>query len=144
MKLMQKVLLGIGVVVVGIQLIRPSQTNPPVTGEIKAPPEVSSLLKRACYDCHSNETKWPWYSQVAPVMWLVTRDVNEGRKELNFSQWEGYEPARKLKKLEKVVNEVEEGEMPMEIYLPMHPEAKLTKEEQTQITDWAKKLHDEY
>ena len=143
MKLAQKILLGVSVVVAGIQLIRPAQTNPPVTGEIKASPEVSALLKRACYDCHSNETKWPWYSQVAPMMWLVTRDVNDGRKHLNFSTWDGYEQGRKLKKLEELADEVGEGEMPMAIYLPMHPEAKLTKAEQTQLVDWARQLRAE-
>ena len=142
MKLVSKVFLGLSVAAVGMQLIRPSQTNPSVTAEIQAPPEVSKLLHRACYDCHSNETKWPWYSQVAPVMWLVTRDVNEGRRELNFSEFKRYEVARQKKKLQKVVSEVEEGEMPIAIYPPLHPEAKLTADERKQLTDWAKGAYD--
>ena len=144
MKLAQRLALGVGVVLVGIQLIRPSQTNPPVTFELKASPEVSAVLERACYDCHSNETKWPWYSQVAPVMWLVTRDVNDGRKHLNFSTWDSYEQGRKLKKLEEIAQEVEEGGMPMELYVSLHPEASLTKAERAQLVDWAKKLREEY
>ncbi|MDP1830269.1 MAG: heme-binding domain-containing protein [Archangium sp.] len=139
MKLVQKVMIGVGVVVVGIQLIRPSQENPPVTGDIGAPAEVATLLKRSCYDCHSNETKWPWYSQVAPVSWLVSKDVNDGRKHLNFSEWQGYEEGRKLKKFKEVAEEVDEGEMPMAIYLPLHPEAKLTDAEKKLLVDWAKR-----
>lgn len=138
MKLLPKVLLGVGVVFVLIQLVRPSMTNPPVTGDVGAPPEVAAVLKKACYDCHSNETVWPWYSQVAPVSWLVAHDVNDGRKHLNFSEWQGYEEGRKLKKLKEIDEEVGEGEMPMAIYLPAHPEAKLTDAEKKLLTDWAK------
>jgi Haem-binding domain len=121
-----------------MQLIRPEHTNPPVTAELKASPEVMSVLKRACYDCHSNESKWPWYSNVAPVSWLVVRDVNEGRKELNFSLWESYEAKRKNHKLEEIEGEVTEGGMPMPIYVPMHPEAKLSDADKALIVAWTK------
>ena len=139
MKVLPKVALGFGVLVLLIQVVRPEQTNPPVTGEIQAPAEVMSLLKRSCYDCHSNESKWPWYSQVAPVSWLVTKDVNDGRKHLNFSVWQGYEEGRKLKKFKEIAEEVGEGEMPMDLYLPLHPEAKLTPAETTLLVEWAKR-----
>ena len=139
MKLVSKVLLGFGALLVLIQLVRPSQTNPPSTGTIQAPAEVITLLERACYDCHSNETKWPWYSQVAPVSWLVSRDVNDARKHLNFSEWENYEAGRKLKKLEELVEEVGEGEMPLAIYVPLHPEAKLTAADRSVLVEWAKR-----
>ncbi len=138
MKLASKVMLGVGGVLVLIQLVRPAQTNPPVTGVVQAPPEVMTLLKRSCWDCHSNESVWPWYAQVAPVSWLVARDVNGGRKHLNFSEWQGYEEGRKLKKLEEIAEEVEEGEMPMATYLPLHPEAKLTAAERSALVAWAK------
>ena len=75
-----KAALGAGGVAVLIQLVSFERTNPPVTGEVEAPPEVKALLKRACFDCHSHDTTWPWYSKVAPVSWLVHRDVVEGRK----------------------------------------------------------------
>lgn len=126
-------------VLVLIQFVRPEQTNPPVTGDIAAPPEVAKVLRKSCYDCHSNETTWPWYSKVAPVSWLVTRDVNEGRKELNFSEWQSFADKRKDKKFEEIADEVGEGEMPMAIYLPMHPEAKLSDAEKTLLVEWAKK-----
>src|SRR4051794_32963098 len=102
MKLLPKVLIGVGAVVVLAQLARPSMENPPVTGDIQVPAEVHALLKRSAYDCHSNETKWPWYAQVVPVSWLVAHDVNDGRKHLNFSVWESYEPGRKVKKLKEI------------------------------------------
>ncbi len=139
MKLLPKVLLGFGALLLLIQVVRPDQSNPPVTGDVQAPAEVMTLLKRSCYDCHSNETKWPWYSQVAPVSWLVTKDVNDGRKHLNFSVWQGYEEGRKLKKFKEIAEEVGEGEMPMAIYLPLHPEAKLTPAETTLLVEWAKR-----
>ena len=137
-KLLPKILLGVVVLVLGAQLIRPAKTNPPVTGEIETSPEVKSLLKRACYDCHSNETTWPWYTNVAPVSWLVIDHVNEGRRELNFSEWAGYEPKRQAHKLDEVAKEIEAGDMPLSGYAPMHPEAKLTDAEKKTLIDWAK------
>ena len=111
-----------------------------MTGEIKVSPEVNAVLRRSCYDCHSNETVWPWYSQIAPVSWLVARDVNDGRKHLNFSVWESYDEKRKAKKLTEIGEEVGEGEMPMAIYLPAHPDAKLSEAEKTLLVEWAKAI----
>ena len=79
--------------------------------------EAVSVLERSCRDCHSNETTWPWYSSVAPVSWLVARDVNEGRKELNISEFGTYEPKKQQHKLEEACTQVKEGEMPMWIYV---------------------------
>lgn len=139
MKLFPKVMMGLGAVVVLAQLARPSMENPPVTGDIQAPAEVHGVLKRSCYDCHSNATKWPWYAQVVPVSWVVAHDVNDGRKHLNFSEWENYEPGRKLKKLKEIAEEVEEGEMPMEIYVSLHGDAKLSEAEKKSIVEWAER-----
>ncbi len=97
-------------------------SNPAVAAEPKWDSTATrDLAKRACFDCHSNETQWPWYSHVAPVSWLVQRDVNEGRSKLNFSEWN-----RPQKHGAEAAKEVREGEMPMWIYLPTHPEARLT------------------
>ena len=139
MKLFPKVMMGLGAVVVLAQLARPSMENPPVTGDIQAPAEVHGVLKRSCYDCHSSATKWPWYAQVVPVSWVVAHDVNDGRKHLNFSEWENYEPGRKLKKLKEIAEEVEEGEMPMEIYVSLHGDAKLSEAEKKSIVEWAER-----
>ena len=132
-----KVLLGIGIAFVAAQLVRCSHDNPPVTAEIQAPADVQQILERSCYDCHSNETRWPWYSQVAPVMWLVAHDVNEGREHLNFSTWGGLSEKAKHKAKQEIAEMVEKGEMPMGIYVPLHPEAKVSDEDQRKIRAWA-------
>lgn len=127
---------GVGLLV-AIQLVRFERTNPPVTGEIDAPADVKAVLRRACYDCHSNETVWPWYSQVAPPSWLLHRDVVVGRKHLNFSEWASLPADKQAKKLREIKKEVASGDMPMPIYLPLHPSAKLTPADAKLVTDWA-------
>jgi len=120
------ILLGLAVVVLALmQFVRPSviNNNPPVMRQPAwTDPQAEALARRACYDCHSNETLWPWYAQVAPVSWLLARDVVEGRQRLNFSEWRGAEPGE----LWEVVSE---GEMPPALYLLMHPSARLTTSE---------------
>ena len=102
--------------------------NPPVTQEPKwDSPEVRALAARACFDCHSNQTKWPWYSFVAPVSWVVAHDVYDARDELNFSEWDKPQEAKKAPKL--VRNEA----MPLQKYLWLHPEADLTSDERERL-----------
>ncbi len=98
--MLKKILIAIGVILIGIQFIPVERSNPPVTQEIDAPSNVLSILKTSCYDCHSNETEWPWYSKVAPVSFLVSADVRNGRKRVNFSEWDKYDEEKKEKKLE--------------------------------------------
>ena len=93
-KWLKIVLLFIGVLCIGIQFVPVQRTNPPITGEIKAPAEVMHILRKACYDCHSNETVWPWYSYIAPISWTVESDVKAGRSDLNFSEWSDYSPMK--------------------------------------------------
>lgn len=104
-------------------------TNPPV---VKEPnwdsPETRALAKRACFDCHSNETVWPWYAHVAPMRWLVVYDVTEGRTEFNFSDWHPGDKAGS-----KADEEIKSGGMPLPQYLLMHPEARLTAAEKMQL-----------
>ncbi|GMQ27032.1 heme-binding domain-containing protein [Algoriphagus sp. oki45] len=103
---------------------------------------MHQILKYTCYDCHSNETAYPWYSHVAPFSWLVAKDVREGRDELNFSLWAEYDMMEKLKKLDDISIEVGEGEMPMEIYTVIHPGAKLNTEQVKEIVAWAENAMD--
>jgi cytochrome c551/c552 len=114
-----------------------AHTNPAATKEPRwDSSETASLFHRACYNCHSNDTKWPWYSNVAPISWLVQRDVNGGRAHLNFTQWD--QPQRHAK---DVTNEVKEGDMPPWFYLPMHPNARLSEvDKQTLISGAGKTL----
>ncbi len=111
-----------------------SHTNPPV---IREPawdsPQTRALAKRACFDCHSHETIWPWYSKIAPVSWLVQYDVDKGREELNFSDWQG--GGREGERPGKIGKEVAEGEMPPFQFLINHPEARLSEGEKRQLID---------
>jgi len=125
---MKKILIGAVALFLLIQLIPfgHDYTNPPVVAEPAwDTPQTRTLFMRACGDCHSNETKWPWYSRVAPVSWLVAYDVDEGRESLNVSNW-GHQ---KRNKGYDAAEEVEEGDMPPAIYLPAHPEARLSADE---------------
>jgi cytochrome c551/c552 len=120
-----------------IQLIPFGRThlNPPKTKEPSwNSPDTRALFRRACFDCHSNETVWPWYSHVAPVSWLLQRDVNGGRSHLNFTEWD--RPQRHAK---DVAAEVNQGDMPPWFYLPMHPAARLTAAEKQSLIDGAEK-----
>jgi cytochrome c551/c552 len=130
--------LALIVILIGIQFIPADKSNPPEHGAAAAPGEVQALLRRACFDCHSNETVWPWYSQIAPGSLLIARDVKNGRKEVNFSTWEKYDEKRKARKLKEIAKQVEKGGMPLFYYLPLHPEAKLSPAERELIINWAK------
>jgi len=120
----KRMLIGIAVVAVGIQALPfgRDHTNPPVGQEPDwDSPETRELARRACFDCHSNETEWPWYSNVAPVSWLIQRDVTEGRGHLNFSEFD--KPQRHADDAAELTRE---QEMPLPSYIPFHSEAKLT------------------
>ena len=131
-----RILIGLVVVLVAIQLVPVARTNPPVTATVPAPPEVERILRRACFDCHSNETVWPPQAYVAPASWLVAHDVKEGREELNFSEW-GPEQRKAAK---EIVKEVGKGEMPPSLYVVSHPGAKLGEDDRALLTNWARGL----
>jgi hypothetical protein len=123
-----------------MQFINPARTNPPLPpgGDISAtnpPPQIAALLHAACYDCHSYETKWPWYSHVAPVSWLLVSDVNGGRERLNFSDWPK-DSERAAKKMDRMSEELDYKEMPPAKYTLLHPEARLTPDQRKQLMQW--------
>lgn len=120
-----------------IQLVPVTRDNPPVAGEVPASPEVRAVLERSCYDCHSRKSRWPWYATVAPVSWLVARDVHEAREHLDFTAWDGYSAKKRAKKLEEAWEEVDEGEMPLWFYVPLHPEARLSDADRALLREWA-------
>lgn len=132
-----KIAVVAGVALAAIQLVPVSRTNPPVTAPVQAPPEVQAVLRRACFDCHSHETRWPAQAYVAPFSWLVAHDVEEGREELNFSAWDRVDRRKVARKLPK---EVGEGEMPPWFYVLAHPSARLTDAERRLLGDWARGL----
>ena len=118
------------------QLVPVSRATPAVEQEVDAPPEVRSVLERSCYDCHSHATRWPWYAWIAPVSWLVARDVNEAREHLNFSTWGRYDAEERAENLEEIAEVLEEGEMPPWFYLPLHPDARLSEAELATLRAW--------
>ena len=123
--------------VLGAQLVPVDRSNPPVEAEISLPDGVRGIVRKACYDCHSHETRWPWYSYVAPVSWLVHRDVEHAREHMNFSMWGSYDSGEQAELLDEIAEEVEERAMPLPIYLSLHSEARLTNDERRAIVEWA-------
>ena len=124
------------ILLIAIQFVPVNKTNPPVTGEIKGPENVMQILRTSCYDCHSNEVTWPWYSNIAPASWLVAYDVNEAREHMNFSEWQSYSAEDKADDIEEIWEEVEEGEMPLWYYLILHSEAELSENDKVILKDW--------
>lgn len=135
--LTSRIVLVLIVLFILIQFFPVNRTNPPVETEIEVSADVHAILDRSCYDCHSNNTRWPWYAYVAPVSWLVAKDVNHGREHVNFSTWNAYDTEEKSHLLDEVYEVIDEGEMPMAIYLPLHPEAKLSDEDKQLLMNWA-------
>ena len=139
------------IALVVIQFIRPetnSSDNPNFVlafeKETQPSDEVKMLLKSSCYDCHSNDTEYPWYSNIAPVSYWLAEHIEHGKEELNFSDWENYSAKKKDHKLEELVEEVEEGEMPLNSYTWAHKEAQLTPEQREALIAWAKKARASY
>lgn len=133
MKLSKKILLGLlGAVAIQFIPYGKDHMNPPVQNEVKWDAlQTKQLFSRACADCHSNKTKWPWYSKIAPISWLVAHDVEEGREHFNVSMWN----LQKRNKGNEAADELEDGEMPPAIYVINHPEAKLSSAEKQQLID---------
>ncbi len=140
MKLKKIVGIGFGLVVlgvVGIQVVPVDRSNPPVTMDVPAPDHIKKILVRSCYDCHSNETAWPWYSYVAPMSWFVADHVHEGREHFNFSEWDTYDADDRMHIIEECAEEAAEGEMPLESYLITHRDAALTDAQIEALKTWA-------
>jgi hypothetical protein len=143
MKIAKKIALALLVVLVGMQFYRPeknvaagdyvaafeTETNPS--------PEVKAILNTACYDCHSDNTEYPWYNNIAPVSYWLADHIEDGKKHLNFSDWQNYDAKKKDHKLEELIEEVKEGEMPLKEYTWTHGDAKLTQEQISTLVAWA-------
>lgn len=146
-RLFQKVLKWTAVVLAALfaamQFVRPARTNPPVDesrvigAHLSVTPEVAAILDRSCNDCHSNLTRWPWYSNFAPVSWFVIDHVNEGRSEMNFSDWAQYPTRQQGGLLKEICKEVKHGSMPLSSYLTMHGDARLSDADVKVLCDWA-------
>ncbi|MEI8038510.1 MAG: heme-binding domain-containing protein [Verrucomicrobiota bacterium] len=123
----KRTLLALGALALGIQLIPVSRTNPPVVKELVwDSPATRALVRRACYDCHSNEVQWPWYAQVAPASWIIAHDVNSARERFNFSEISGEDRVGVL------VKRIHNGRMPPKDYLALHSAARLSEQEKSE------------
>ena len=142
LKILKWLTLIVLIVLVGLQFVRPARTNPAVDqsqtihARLQVNPQVASIMDRACQDCHSNTTRWPWYSNVAPVSWFVIDHVNHGRSHLNISEWGTLDNRQAAKKLEEICEEVEDGAMPLQSYTRIHWRAKLSPEDIKTMCDW--------
>ena len=134
----RKVLVTLACVVTGAQAIRFEHTNPPITGDLNAPPLVQRALRQACYDCHSHETRWPWTANLAPLSWLVHYDVTEGRRRLNFSRWDAYstDPGTQMQKLKNIQKAMTADDMPPWYYRLLHPDSTLSDSQHKLIVRW--------
>jgi Haem-binding domain len=128
-----------------IQFFRPEKnintttaaTANDITKVFAVPENVQSILKTSCYDCHSNNTYYPWYNNIQPVAWWLNHHVDEGKSELNFNEFATYSIRRQYKKMEEVIDEVKEGEMPLSSYTIIHKDAKLSQEQKLALSNWA-------
>ncbi|NOZ09215.1 MAG: heme-binding domain-containing protein [FCB group bacterium] len=142
----RKIIALIILVLVTIQFFRIDKSNPPSVPSqdfisMTAPSdEIATLLKTACYDCHSNQTRYPWYTNIAPVSWLIKNHINEAREYMNFSEWGTYPSEEQVQKLSKSMEEVDEGEMPLFTYTLLNGDAKLNAAQQAKLTAWFQQL----
>lgn len=141
-KILKYILIAVLIGLVVIQFInRPERISEPVTENdiienLEVNADMAGLLKSACYDCHSNQPRYPWYASVAPVSWTIAEHIEHGRDELNFSEWGTYSARRRDHKLEEMVDEVSEGKMPLPSYVNMHKEANLSAEQIDMLKTW--------
>jgi len=143
----KKIFLGLVVGFGAIQFIRPAKNDAAdgpdaLAAKYPPPPAVKQLLATACYDCHSNRTRYPWYAQVQPVGWWLASHINDAKEQLNFSEFASYTEHRRAKKLQSVSDEVTDHSMPLKSYTWIHRDAKLTDAQVKTLADWAEDLAD--
>ena len=147
-KTLKWIAIGLVALFLAAQVYQPDRSNPPVDESktiftsLNVPPDVKAVLDRSCTDCHSNNTTWPWYSHVAPMSWLVARDVKDGRSSMNFSVWGTYKRTRQSGKLDDISEQLSTDKMPLKPYRIMHPNSALSKEETDRVSRWAEKERD--
>jgi hypothetical protein len=131
---------GVVIAFAALQLAQPARTNPAAKTEFlrttAAPPDVAAMFRAACYDCHSDETRWPWYSYIAPISWQIAQDVNHGRRHVNLSEWPADNPDLARKKIEDMSDEIDDGDMPLKKYTLIHKDARLTPQQRERLTQW--------
>jgi Haem-binding domain len=135
-------LLGLVIVLVLVQFIPVDRANPEfsnkktITAKETVPPSIKTVFSRSCGDCHSDQTTWPWYSYVAPVSWIISSDVHNGRKHVNFSEWGDYSAKQREEALENICEQVQQSQMPEKTYLLLHPDARLRQADRDAVCRW--------
>lgn len=143
-RVLKLIVVAVAILFTSAQFFRPNQTNPSVDqaqaikAHVRVAPEVAEIFERACKDCHSNQTHWPWYAQVSPVSWYVTDHVNHGRKDLNFSEWAAYDREQADWLLGAMCMTAERGRMPLASYTRLHPSAKLSPLDVQTLCAWSR------
>lgn len=147
--MIKKLAIGLLILFIAAQFIQPSlnqgNSSGPhdITKAASVPGNVMQVLKRSCYDCHSDHSNYPWYDRISPISWWVADHINDGKRELNFTQFNQYTTKKQLHKMEEIRETVEKGEMPLESYLVMHGDAKLKANDKNLLVDWSRKAETE-
>ena len=142
---LKQVALGLIVVLILLQFFKPEQNNAPVDPEfdmltLVSPPEhIADLIRNSCYDCHSNQTVYPWYSRISPLSWYLNKHIKKGKEELNFSDYGQLDKADKIGALADFCDALDAGTMPLQSYLLIHKEARLSKEDSDALCTWSEK-----
>jgi len=145
----KKILWTLLIILIAIQFIRPARNQSTsisandISRHYNVPANITDILKRSCNDCHTNNTVYPWYSNIQPFAWWLQNHVNEGKRELNFSEFGSYTPRKQDHKMEEFIESIEKDEMPLNSYLWVHKDAKLSADDKKALTDWAKQLRAE-
>ena len=147
MKIFKKVLLGLLIIFIVLQAFRPAKNvsgnvTKDISTQYAVPAEVKTILAKACNDCHSNATHYPIYAEIEPVGWWLSNHIKDGKKHFNLNEFAGYRIARQYKKLEECIEQVKEGEMPLESYTIIHKEAILTDAEKQSLYNWCETVRD--
>lgn len=145
--MLKKILIAVVVLLLIAQVIRPEKnlsanTKNDIGTLYPIPDSVQQIIDKACVDCHSNKTAYPWYAEIQPISYWISDHVKEGKKEFNFNEFASYRIAKQNHKLEEIIEQVNEGEMPLQSYTIIHQNARLTAAEKTILTDWCKSIMD--
>ena len=148
MKILKRTLIILAVIFIIIQFVRPARNvgnvNPEkdITAAFAVPNDVQGILKTSCSDCHSNDTRYPWYVNIQPFGWFMDSHIKEGKRKMNFSEFATYPLRRQHNKLNDIIENVSDGEMPLPSYLLIHTDAKLSDEQKQKLIDWASAMRD--
>lgn len=142
MKIFKRIMMILLLVFIGIQFV-PTELNTSneiletdFTNTFVVPEQIQNILEVSCYDCHSNNTKYPWYNKIQPIRWILEDHINEGKEELNFSEFGSYSKRRMKSKLKSIISQIDDNEMPLSSYTIIHRDAKLTDVEKQQVIEW--------